>query len=118
MTEADCVLAVGTRFSDRSVGTFAAFEKRLKIIHIDVDPSEIGKNQTAHVAVVGDVRASLRIMVKLLLQRAIRQTEESPWIKHVKETKAYWKENLKIHPGEMGQPRFCASCASSCRLSP
>ena len=57
---------MGTRFSDRSVGTFAAFEKRLKIIHIDVDPSEIGKNQTsAHVAVVGDVRASLRIMVKL-----------------------------------------------------
>ncbi len=106
MTEADCVLAVGTRFSDRSVGTFAAFEKRLKIIHIDVDPSEIGKNQTAHVAVVGDVRASLRIMVKLLLQRAIRQTEESPWIKHVKETKAYWKENLKIHPGEMGAAKI------------
>ena len=106
MTEADCVLAVGTRFSDRSVGTFAAFEKRLKIIHIDVDPSEIGKNQTAHVAVVGDVRASLRIMVKLLLQRAIKQTEESPWIKHVKETKAYWKENLKIHPGEMGAAKI------------
>ncbi len=106
MTEADCVLAVGTRFSDRSVGTFAAFEKRLKIIHIDVDPAEIGKNQTAHVAVVGDVRASLRIMVKLLLQRAIRKTEESPWVKHVKETKAYWKENLKIHPGEMGAAKI------------
>ncbi|MCH7647693.1 MAG: acetolactate synthase large subunit, partial [Thaumarchaeota archaeon] len=47
MTEADCVLAIGTRFSDRSVGTFEAFEKRLKIIHMDVDPAEIGKNQTA-----------------------------------------------------------------------
>ena len=102
MTEADCVLAVGTRFSDRSVGTFEAFEKRLKIIHMDVDPAEIGKNQTAQIAVVGDVRASLRIMVKLLMKGSARRDGESPWIRHVRETKAYWKENLKLHPGEMG----------------
>ena len=70
MAEADCVLAIGTRFSDRSVGTFEAFEKRLKIIHMDVDPAEIGKNQTTNISVVGDVRASLRIMVKLLLQKS------------------------------------------------
>jgi len=77
MAEADCVLAIGTRFSDRSVGTFEAFEKQLKIIHMDVDPAEIGKNQTASLAVVGDVRTSLRIMVKLLLQKAIKKTEDS-----------------------------------------
>lgn len=102
MIEADCVLAIGTRFSDRSVGTFEEFERRLKIIHMDVDPAEIGKNQTAMVAVVGDVRASLRIMVKMLTQKAIKRTDETAWVKHVKEIKAYWKENLKIHPGEMG----------------
>ncbi|MFB5609539.1 MAG: biosynthetic-type acetolactate synthase large subunit [Nitrosarchaeum sp.] len=105
MTEADCVLAIGTRFSDRSVGTFEAFEKRLKIIHMDVDPAEIGKNQTTSVAVVGDVRASLRIMVKMLLQKTVKRTETT-WIKHVKETKAYWKENLKVHPGEMGAAKI------------
>jgi acetolactate synthase-1/2/3 large subunit len=106
MTEADCVLAIGTRFSDRSVGTFEEFEKRLKIIHMDVDPAEIGKNQTAQLAVVGDVRVNLRIMVKLLLQKAIKKTDESPWIKHVKETRSYWKENLKLHPGEMGAAKI------------
>ena len=106
MTEADCVLAIGTRFSDRSVGTFEDFEKRLKIIHMDVDPAEIGKNQTTSVAVVGDVRASLRIMVKLLMQKAVKQTEENTWIKHVKETKEYWHENLKLHPGEMGAAKI------------
>jgi len=106
MTEADCVLAIGTRFSDRSVGTFEDFEKRLKIIHMDVDPAEIGKNQTAQLAVVGDVRVNLRIMVKLLLQKAIKKTDESPWIKHVKETRSYWKENLKLHPGEMGAAKI------------
>ena len=40
---------------------------------MDVDPAEIGKNQTAQLAVVGDVRASLRIMVKLLLQKSIKK---------------------------------------------
>ena len=106
MAEADCVLAIGTRFSDRSVGTFEAFEKRLKIIHMDVDPAEIGKNQNAQIAVIGDVRVNLRVMVKTLLQKAIKKSEETPWFKHVQETKSYWKENLKLHPGEMGAAKL------------
>jgi len=101
MTEADCVLAIGTRFSDRSVGTFEEFEKRLKIIHMDVDPAEIGKNQTTSIAVVGDVQATLRIMVKLLMQKSIKKMEDTTWLKHVKEVKEYWRENLKLPTGEM-----------------
>ena len=106
MTEADCVLAIGTRFSDRSVGTFEEFEKRLKIIHMDVDPAEIGKNQTTQVAVVGDVRASLRIMIKMLQQKAFKKSDENKWLQHVKETKEYWQKNLKIHPGEMSAAKI------------
>lgn len=98
MTEADCVLACGSRFSDRSVGTFEEFERNLKIIHMDVDPAEIGKNQTTNVAVVGDVKTSLRIMVKMLIQKAIKRNGENAWQKRVKETKEYYRENLKIHP--------------------
>jgi acetolactate synthase-1/2/3 large subunit len=98
MTEADCVLACGSRFSDRSVGTFEEFERNLKIIHMDVDPAEIGKNQTTNVAVVGDVKTSLRIMVKMLIQKAIKRNGENAWAKRVKETKDYYRENLKIHP--------------------
>ena len=106
MAEADCVLAIGTRFSDRSVGTVDEFEKGLKIIHMDVDPAEIGKTQTAKIAVIGDVRVNLRVMVQLILQKAIKKTDESLWIKHVKETKSYWKDNLKLHPGEMGAAKI------------
>lgn len=106
MTEADCVLAIGTRFSDRSVGTFEEFEKNLKIIHMDVDPAEIGKNQTTQVAVVGDVQASLRIMVKMLMQKALKQDENNKWFKHVQEVKDYWRTNLKLHPGEMGAAKI------------
>lgn len=106
MAEADCVLAIGTRFSDRSVGTFEDFEKNLKIIHMDVDPAEIGKNQTAQIAVVGDVRASLRAMVKMLGRQPARRADGSAWLEHAKEVKAYWRENLKTHPGELGAARI------------
>ena len=106
MSEADCVLAIGTRFSDRSVGTFEEFERNLKIIHLDVDPAEIGKNQTTQVAVVGDVRASLRVMIKMLAQQAIKHTDDNAWIRHVREVKDYWHENLKIHPGELGAAKI------------
>ncbi len=102
MVEADCVLAAGSRFSDRSVGTFEEFEKRLKIIHMDVDPAEIGKNQTTSVAVVGDVKTSLRIMVKMLIQKTVKRSDDYPWLKRVKETKEYYKQNLKIHSHPLG----------------
>ena len=105
MAEADCVLAIGTRFSDRSVGTFEEFERRLKIIHMDVDPAEIGKNQTTQIAVVGDVRASLRIMVRLLSGTDVGE-RRTPWLEHAEQTKSYWKENLKTHPGEMGAAKI------------
>jgi len=106
MTEADCVLAIGTRFSDRSVGKFDEFEKHLKIIHLDVDPAEIGKNQTTSVAVVGDVKASLRIFLKLLMQQAFKKSEQNAWLAHVTEVKQYWRENLKLHPGELTAARI------------
>lgn len=106
ISEADCVLAVGTRFSDRSVGTFADFESRRTIIHIDVDPAEIGKNQTTRVAVVGDVKASLRVMLRLLADRKISSDEGGEWVRHAREMREYWHENLKIHPGELGAAKI------------
>ena len=106
MSEADCVLAIGTRFSDRSVGTFEEFERNLKIIHIDVDPAEIGKNQRTQVAIVGDVRASLRVMIKALSSLPARKADGSAWLRHVREVKQYWHDNLKIHPGELGAAKI------------
>ena len=106
VTEADCVLAIGTRFSDRSVGTFEDFESRRSIIHMDVDPAEIGKNQNTNVAVVGDVKASLRVMLRLLKERKISSDEGGQWVRHAREMREYWQENLKIHPGELGAAKI------------
>jgi len=59
MDEADLVIAVGARFDDRVTGELASFARRAKIIHIDVDAAEIGKNVETHVPVVGDAKQAL-----------------------------------------------------------
>jgi acetolactate synthase I/II/III large subunit len=59
MDEADLIVAVGARFDDRVTGDLAEFAPHAKIVHIDVDPAEIGKNVPVHVPIVGDARRAL-----------------------------------------------------------
>ncbi|NLZ53170.1 MAG: biosynthetic-type acetolactate synthase large subunit [Thermoanaerobacteraceae bacterium] len=56
ITEADLVIAAGARFADRTIGKVEGFAPKAKIIHIDIDPAEIGKNIPVHTPIVGDVK--------------------------------------------------------------
>jgi acetolactate synthase-1/2/3 large subunit len=58
--EADLIVAVGARFDDRVTGAVDEFAPHAKVVHIDVDPAEIGKNVAAHVPIVGDARRALQ----------------------------------------------------------
>jgi acetolactate synthase I/II/III large subunit len=60
LQEADLVVALGARFDDRVTGRLADFAPRAKVVHVDIDPAEIGKNRVPDVPVIGDVRAVLR----------------------------------------------------------
>ena len=60
MTESDLIIAAGARFSDRVTGKLSEFAPHAKVIHIDIDPAEIGKNKSAHIPIVGDREGSLR----------------------------------------------------------
>jgi acetolactate synthase-1/2/3 large subunit len=62
----DLLIAIGMRFDDRVTGELAAFAKKAKIIHIDLDPAEIGKNVHVTVPIVGDVKAVLQALMKLV----------------------------------------------------
>ncbi len=72
VTESDILLAVGTRFSDRSTGDVRYFAPKSKIIHIDIDPVEIGKNVHVDLPIVGDAKRSLSAILKGLRSRAKR----------------------------------------------
>lgn len=93
--ESDVLLAVGARFSDRSVGKFDEFSG-MKIIHIDIDPAEIGKNKPADIPVIGDVKASLAALVKSIAGR-IAKKEQNLWLERVANIKQEFRSRK---PGE------------------
>ncbi len=63
VTECDCLIAVGARFDDRVVSNISGFAPAAKIIHIDIDPAEIGKNVVTQLPIVGDVKNVLKAIL-------------------------------------------------------
>src|SRR6266852_1669452 len=68
MSNADLLIALGVRFDDRVTGRLAAFAPHAKVIHVDIDPAEIGKNRAPDVPIVGDVKRVLAKLNKLLAE--------------------------------------------------
>ncbi|MRI83225.1 MAG: acetolactate synthase, large subunit, biosynthetic type [Nitratiruptor sp.] len=69
MSEADLLIALGPRFDDRVTGKLSEFARYAKIIHVDIDPSSIGKLVHVHYPIVGDLKAVLEEMVPLVEER-------------------------------------------------
>lgn len=66
---ADVIIAVGMRFDDRVTGDLSRYARGARIIHIDIDPAELGKNIRPEVAVAGDAREALEMLLPLLEER-------------------------------------------------
>ena len=66
VSECDLLIAVGARFDDRVTGKLDEFASRAKVIHIDIDPAEVGKNRIPNVPIVGDVRQVLQRLLQRL----------------------------------------------------
>jgi acetolactate synthase I/II/III large subunit len=96
ITESDLLLAIGVRFDDRVTGKVSTFAPQAKIIHIDVDPAEIGKNKPVDVPIVGDARAILQAM----LHKAKKGSREN-WIGKVRA----WKKKHPLRYREDGKLR-------------
>jgi acetolactate synthase-1/2/3 large subunit len=92
VNEADLLLALGVRFDDRVTGKVSEFAKHGRIVHIDIDPSELNKNKVAHHPIVGDVALALRDMLDLLGEEGAadkaRGAKYGDWIRQVEE----WRE--------------------------
>ena len=86
LLETDVLLAVGTRFSDRSTARLDSFCPVAKKIHIDIDAAEIGKNISVDVPIVGDAKVSLKALYDSLIKQ-LKKKESSAWIKRVKKAK-------------------------------
>jgi acetolactate synthase-1/2/3 large subunit len=77
MTETDLIIALGVRFDDRVTGRLAAFAPHAKVIHVDIDPAEIGKNRAADLPIVGDVKRVLSKINKYIAELAPSRAERN-----------------------------------------
>ena len=96
--ECDVLIAIGMRFSDRVTGNTKTYAKQAKIIHLDIDRSEIDKNVKTHVAVVADCKESLPALTEL-----IRKNNHQEWRDSFKELDQKEREKViepAIHPKE------------------
>ena len=87
---ADVVIILGARVGDRAIGAASSLEKKAKIIHIDIDPAEIGKNIDATIPVVGDVKLILKDLLALLKEHG--STEWIETLVKQKQLKAIYYE--------------------------
>jgi acetolactate synthase-1/2/3 large subunit len=83
LQECDVLLNVGGRFDDRVTGKASTFAPRARVIHVDIDPSEIGKIVKVAVGIEGDARAVLRDLLALVPER-----EHAEWLAHIRAMQA------------------------------
>lgn len=92
----DLLIVLGARFSDRVTGDPAKFASHAKIIHIDIDASEVNKNIPAHVHIIQDIKTAL-----LSINKLVPQKKHPQWVQSVRE----WKEENEAHIPKDHLPR-------------
>ncbi|MBD5480779.1 MAG: biosynthetic-type acetolactate synthase large subunit [Lachnospiraceae bacterium] len=97
VSECDLLIALGARFSDRVIGNPKTFAKNAKVLHIDIDAAEIGKNIPAYASVTGDLKCVL-----CELNKRLQKQEHTEWMAHIKELKE--KYPLKYNTEQLSCP--------------
>ncbi len=100
LDQADLIVSLGARFDDRVTGRLADFAPNAKVIHVDIDPSEISKNVRATVPIVGDVKRVLQAMVP-----QVEPADHTDWIKHIEQMRLE-HPSLKIRETNKLLPQF------------
>lgn len=90
VSNADLLVAVGARFDDRVTGKVSGFAPKAKIIHIDIDPTSIGKNIEVDIPIVGDCKNALEKMIQMLQEEPLEGLEElrAPWLEQIGQWRA------------------------------
>lgn len=102
--ECDVLIAIGMRFDDRVTGNLDKYVKQAKVIHIEIDPSEINKNVLAHVPIHGDAKMALEALLPL-----VEAKSHPEWLQEFRDCEAVEKAKVfdrDLSPSETGQIRM------------
>lgn len=108
MGEADVVLAVGTRFSDRATANLDTFIPNAKKIQIEIDNAEINKNIEVDVPIVADAKKTLKVLLASI-NKKLQKGESTAWTKRVKEAKEQLSPLLKDRPRDITPKHLLAA---------
>ena len=107
LQKADLLITLGARFDDRVTGKLSTFAQNAKVIHADIDPAEIGKNRYADVAVIGDVRETIKALIPALTATLAKgRADISPWLQSVNKLKATYPLGYDTPPDGALSPQF------------
>ncbi|MEO1133103.1 MAG: biosynthetic-type acetolactate synthase large subunit, partial [Cyanobacteria bacterium J06639_1] len=101
VTECDLLVAIGARFDDRVTGKLDEFAKRAKVIHIDIDPAEVGKNRGPDVPIVGDVRTVLIDLLAQLQTMAPLPGQTQAWLDRIERWKQDYPLQVPTYDGKL-----------------
>ncbi len=109
MQKSDLLIALGSRFDDRVTGKVGGFAPGAKIIHVDIDPAELGKVRRPDVPIVGDCRLVIEELVKAV--KADREKRAwpdlEPWHRQLKEWQAHYPLHYDQHDDGPLKPQYC-----------
>lgn len=100
ISHCDLLIAVGARFSDRVISRADKFATNAKIIHIDIDPAELGKNIDIHIPICGDVKKILQKLIDL-----VEEKQPNSWNKQIDDWKKEYASKRTAPKGKLS-PRF------------
>jgi acetolactate synthase-1/2/3 large subunit len=116
---ADVVIAIGARFDDRSASSWLPGYSwnfpASKLIHVDVDPEEIGRNYPPDIGILADARTFIRQLLAEIERRGAKRNEAlKPWLANIKDWQDQWTKftaaNFDIHASPIRPERIVADC--------
>ena len=107
LQKADLLITLGARFDDRVTGKLSTFAVNAKVVHADIDPAEIGKNRYADVAVIGDVRETMKALVPALKAALAKSHPDlTPWLDSMNKLRATYPLGYDVPADGSLSPQF------------
>jgi acetolactate synthase-1/2/3 large subunit len=109
LQNADLLITLGARFDDRVTGKVSTFAPHAKVIHVDIDPAELGKVRYADVPIVGDVRTVIEEMIKAVKAENEKESpakDIAPWIAQIRQWEEHYPLKYTQEEGGPLKPQF------------
>jgi acetolactate synthase-1/2/3 large subunit len=100
----DLFISIGCRFSDRITGNLSSYADKAKVIHIDIDPAEIGKNVKVDIPIVGDAKLVIIGLINILSKK-MGKKQEGEWTRELKKLRIQCDKCIKFKPSSLIHPK-------------